>query len=295
MLQEKWQNKNGTLKKFNMEKLLIVDGSSLLFQSFYGMPSQITNKNGDRVEAVLCFLGILLKTIKATQPNKLLVVFDGETKLERRDIDKNYKANRINYAELDANDTPFPQLELIKMVLTKLDFCWVETTNCEADDLIASVVNDYKQNFEIVISTSDKDFYQLISSNVNVYTYRGKVSVLWTEEEILKKYNFSAKYFLTLKCLTGDKSDNIKGVKGLGVVTATKLINQFGNVFNIYENLNNINLRISEMLSANKEVVLKNYELVNLTNKTKLYVLGNCNFVLPTLTSLQILKQFEVL
>ena len=278
-----------------MEKLLIVDGSSLLFQSFYGMPSQITNKNGDRVEAVLCFWGILLKTIKATQANKLLVVFDGETKLERRDIDKNYKANRINYAELDANDTPFPQLELIKTVLTKLNFCWFETTNCEADDLIASVVNDYKQNFEIVISTSDKDFYQLISSNVNVYTYRGKVSVLWTEDEILKKYNFKAEHFLTLKSLTGDKSDNIKGVKGLGVVTATKLINQFGNVFNIYENLNNIAPRIAEMLSANKDVVFKNYELVNLTNKTKLYVLGNCNFVLPTLTSTQILKQFEVL
>ena len=130
-----------------MEKLLIIDGSALLFQSFYGMPKKIINSKGQYVEAVICFVGILLKTIKLISPNNLLIVFDGETNLDRQDLNENYKTNRTNFANASDDETPFPQLELIKYVLNNLNFTWVETTNCEADDLIASIVNDYKDKF----------------------------------------------------------------------------------------------------------------------------------------------------
>ena len=105
-----------------MKKLLIIDGSSLLFQSFYGMPNQIKNKDGKRVEAVICFVGILQKTIKAISPDKLLVVFDGENNLVRREVNVDYKSNRIDYTVLDSEDTPFPQLEIIKQVLTQINY-----------------------------------------------------------------------------------------------------------------------------------------------------------------------------
>ncbi len=273
-----------------MEKLLVIDGSSLLFQSFYGMPNQIKNDKGERVEAVICFIGIMLKTVKAISPNKLLVVFDGETKLERKEIDDNYKANRIDYTKLNSEDTPFPQLEIIKQVLSSLGVEWVETTTCEADDMIASIVNDYKTYYDITISSSDKDFYQLVCDNVSVYTYRGKISVNWTKEQILLKYNIPACHFLTFKVLTGDSADNIKGIKGVGKVTATKLINQYGNIFSIYQSLDSINPKTAELLKQNKVVALKNYELINLMDKTNLYTLQNGNFNLPKLTSVGILK-----
>ena len=129
-----------------MQKLLIIDGSAMLFQSFYGMPKKIKNDRGEYVEAVICFIGILLKTLKILSPDQLLIVFDGENALERKEIDENYKANRIDFSNVEAADNPFVQLEIIKKVLNYLNYKWVETKNCEADDLIASVANDYKNN-----------------------------------------------------------------------------------------------------------------------------------------------------
>lgn len=278
-----------------MEKLLIIDGSALLFQSFYGMPKKIINSKGQYVEAVICFVGILLKTIKLISPNNLLIVFDGETNLDRQDLNENYKTNRTNFANASDDETPFPQLELIKYVLNNLNFTWVETTNCEADDLIASIVNDYKDKFNIIISSADKDFYQLIDDNVSVFTYRGKVSKLWTKDEIQNKYGFNPKYFSTLKALSGDNSDNIKGINGIGIITASKLIQQFGSLNNIYQNLNNIKPKISSLLNANKDMVYTNYKIIELQSKTNLYTLAKCDYILPDISSTAILKQLDIL
>ena len=278
-----------------MQKLLIIDGSALLFQSFFGMPRKIINHKGQYIEAVICFTGILLKTIKALSPSQVLIVFDGENKLDRQEIDENYKANRVDYTNAEDKDNPFAQLEIIKSVLNYLNFKWIETENCEADDLIASVVNDYKNQFEIVISSADKDFYQLIDNNVSVFTYRGKVSKLWTKDEIYNKYGFDAKYFSTYKALTGDKSDNIKGVKGIGQVTATKLIAKYGNLDSIYQNIETIDEKLSNLLLENKTIVYNNYKIVELHSKTNLYALPNCEYTMPNINSTLILRQLDIM
>ncbi len=278
-----------------MEKLLVVDGSSLLFQSFYGMPNRIKNKHGEFVEAVVCFVGILLKTIRLTNAHQILVVFDGETQLERKEIDETYKANRPDFSQVDKNETPFPQLEIIKKVLTHLNFQWTETTSCEADDLIASLANDYSKNLEIIISSQDKDFFQLIGDHVSVFSYRGKVSKMWTSKTIFEKYGFEAKYFSTLKSLSGDSSDNIKGVAGIGIKTATDLIQNFGDIFSIYESLDKIKEKTATLLKENKSRVLKNYSLVELNSKTNFFTLPDCSFVFPEINSTQILKNLDIL
>ena len=279
-----------------MDKLLIIDGSALLFQSFYGMPNKIKNKDGKYIEAVICFMGILFKTIKMINPNNLLIVFDGETHLKRQDVDQNYKANRPTFSEVSEEDNPFIQLETIKKVLTHINFNWFETVTCEADDLIASIINDYKKEYEIIISSSDKDFYQLISKNTKVFTYRGKVSKLWTEEEILKKYEFLPHNFSTFKALVGDQSDNIKGIKGIGPKTATLLIKKFGDINNIYKNIEKINnQKLHDLLLYNKELAIKNYELVDLKNIHNLLTLTNLSFKLPTQSSTDLLKEFDLI
>ena len=279
-----------------MKKLLIIDGSALLFQSFYGMPNKIKNKEGKNIEAVICFFGILFKTIKFINPNELLIVFDGETHLERQDIDKNYKANRPDFSLVADEDNPFLQLEIIKDVLTKLKFKWTETVTCEADDLIASLVNDYKDEYKIIISANDKDFYQLISENVSIFTYRGKISKLWTEEEILNKYHFAAKHFSTFKALCGDPSDNIKGIKGIGIKTASYLIKEFGDINAIFYNLDKINNeKLKVLLKANKDLTIKNYKLVNLLNIHNLYTIKDLSFKLPPESTTTILKNFNII
>ncbi len=278
-----------------MKKLLIVDGSSLLFQSFYGMPNKIQNQKGQYVEAVICFLGIMLKTIAMLKPSHLFVAFDGENMLERKDVDSDYKANRKDFSNVDDVDNPFLQLEIIKTVLNHLNIQWFETVNCEADDLIASIVNDYKNQFEIIISSQDKDFFQLISTNVSVFVYRGKISKRWTLEEIKNKYGFDAKHFSTFKSLVGDNSDNIKGIKGIGAVSATKLIKEFGNLHNIFENENQINERLKHLLLNDKEKAFLNFKIIELHSKTNLMKLPNCEFNLPQVSSTTILKDLNIL
>lgn len=278
-----------------MKKLLIIDGSGLLFQSFYGMPNRIKNYKGQYVEAVVCFTGILLKTIKMTTPTQVFVVFDGENNLSRREIDDEYKANRVDFSQVDDADNPYTQLDSIKYVLNNLNIKWIETCNCEADDLIASIVNDYKDNMEIVISSSDKDFYQLIDDSVSVFTYRGKISKLWDKNSIIDKYGFEPKYFATLKALSGDKSDNISGAKGIGAITAAKLIADFGNIDNIYNNIDKINERVRIILQQNKDKVYKNYSIVQLFTKCGLYELGECDYKMPNKSSTELLKQLGIL
>lgn len=280
-----------------MEKLLIVDGSGLLFQSFYGMPKQIKNSSGQRVEAVICFLGILFKQLKTLSPDKLLIVFDGETHLQRKDDNPEYKANRMDFSNMPPEDTPFEQLKIIQTVLDKLNFSFLETTTHEADDIIASVANEYKNNYNIIISSADKDFYQLIESNVSVYTYRGKASTLCTPQKIIEKFGFEPKYFATFKCLSGDPSDNIKGVPGIGTKTAAKLIKEHGDIFDIIdfaEKLQNPG-KIYSKIVQNKQLLIKNYKIIELFSKRELYELKNSQFTLPQGSSIDLLKQLQIL
>ena len=274
-----------------MQTLLIIDGSALLFQSFYGMPNKIRNTNGQSVEAVVCFTGILLKTLRALSPDRLLVVFDGENPLLRREIDPEYKANRT----LPEDDSPFEQLPFIQSVLTHLGFAWKETTDSEADDFIARTVRQYKDEYRIVISSPDKDFYQLISDTVCVYTYRGKVSQLWTREAILEKYGFSAEYFSTLKALSGDASDNVKGIRGIGVKTAANLIARFGDLNNIYAHLQDVSERTKKLLEENKALAYKNFSLVDLSTQTAPVDLPSLAYSLPDRSSTEILKELHIL
>lgn len=229
------------------------------------------------------------------QPDKMLVIFDGETKLDRQNIDSQYKANRTDYSQVEEIDNPFAQLATIKKVLDYLNYKWYETKNCEADDVIASIANDYKGEYDIIISSADKDFYQLINSSVRVFTYRGKMSKMWNESAICEKYNFDAKYFATFKALTGDKSDNIKGVTGIGPATATHLIATYGSLDDIFANICSIKPRLASLLQQGRVHVYSNYSLVQLYSKTGLLEMPLCTISKPTMSSTHILRQLDIL
>ena len=153
-----------------MEKLLLVDGSNLLFQMFYGMPARILNREGKPIQGTLGFVGALLKILRKVQPTAVAVLFDGECHNGRTDIDENYKANREDFSQMDEEDTPFSQMPDVYRALDYLGICHAETTDCETDDWMAAYCRRYGAQRQIVIASQDSDFFQLISENVTVST-----------------------------------------------------------------------------------------------------------------------------
>ena len=137
-----------------MNTILLIDGSNLLFQMFFGMPARIVNKQGKPIQGTLGFTGALLKIIKRFEPTHLLVLFDGEHYNNRKDLDQNYKANRVDYSLVDESENPFSQLNDIYAVLDFLNIKRYETTVCETDDLIASYALTYGQENKILINVT---------------------------------------------------------------------------------------------------------------------------------------------
>ena len=213
-----------------MEKLLLVDGSNLLFQMFYGMPARIVNAQGKAIQGTLGFVGALLKIIRMTQPTHIAVLFDGECANPRRELDENYKANREDFSLLPEEETPFSQLPDIFAALDSIGIPYAETTDCETDDWMAGYALQWGKDRAMVIASQDSDFYQLLSKNVSILRYRGDHTTFMTPETLSEKLGIRPEQYADFKSLTGDGSDNIPGVPKIGPKTAAALLQQFGTV-----------------------------------------------------------------
>ena len=211
-----------------MKKLLIVDGSNLLFQMFYGMPARILGPAGQPIQGTLGFVGALLKIIRMVQPTHAIVIFDGECANPRRELDEDYKANRPDYSQVAEEDLPFSQLPDIFRALALLQIPYAETTDCEADDWMAAYARQYGEVMDVVISSQDSDLFQLISPRVQILRYRGEKTLLCDVAYIREKLGIEPEQYADFKSLTGDHSDNIRGVDKVGPKTAAELLGQFG-------------------------------------------------------------------
>lgn len=246
-----------------MNKIILIDGHNLLFRMFYGIPSPIKNTKGKEIKGLVGFIGSLKKIVDEFQPYSLIVIFDSQTSKDSNlKIDNNYKRNRVDYTNVPEDDNPFSQLPLIKKALEYLNIYYLEVENYEADDYIASIINNNRENQYIIVST-DSDFIQLVDNNIFLYVPRGKKSILYTPEEVIKKYNISSKKYVIFKSLVGDKSDNIKGINGIGKIGAAKILN-YGSIQNYI--LNNADSRFSKLLISNQKIILKNQKLICMSN-----------------------------
>ena len=247
-----------------MDKLLIVDGSNLLFQMFYGMPARIVGVDGRAIQGTLGFVGALLKIIRMVRPTHVIAVFDGECENPRRELEEDYKGNRPDYSEVPEEDTPFSQLPDIYRALDVLGIFHKETQNCEADDWIAAYAMQRK-DFAVIIASQDSDFYQLITPDVSVLRYRGKQSQLCDVSYIREKLGIEPQQYAAFKALTGDTSDNIRGADKIGPKTAAQLMNQFGDLETLLENAQQIaKPSIRESVIRNAERIRKNHTLIAL-------------------------------
>jgi len=251
----------------NCHRILIVDGSNLLFQMFFGMPSRIVNKNGKAIQGILGFVGALLKIIRKTNPTHIVVLFDGEHSNDRTLLNPDYKANRLNYHETSEEETPFSQLPDIYAALDFLNIKHTETVTCETDDLIAAYALTYGQENEIVISSLDSDFFQLITDNVSVLRYRGDNTAICTPDYVKCKFGITPDQYPDFKSLTGDVSDNIKGADKIGPKTAASLLGEFCSLENILANAENMQKQsIKHSIINNAERLRTNYKIIKLEN-----------------------------
>lgn len=248
-----------------MGRLLVVDGSNLLFQMFFGMPARIVNRQGKAIQGTLGFAGALLKIIRMVRPTHVAVLFDGEHDNPRRELDGDYKANRVDYSQVGEEDNPFSQLPDIYAALDHLGICHRETVDCETDDWIAGYAHTYGKEIEMVISSQDSDYFQLITEKVHVLRYRGSKTVTCDPGYIREKLGIDPGQYADFKSLTGDHADNIRGARKVGPKTAAALLGQFGDLETLLEQAEKIakpSVRASIMEDPQR--LRKNYKLIKL-------------------------------
>lgn len=248
-----------------MKRLLIIDGSNLLFQMFFGMPARIVSSGGKPIQGTLGFVGALLKIIRMTEPTHLLVVFDGENGGQRRALDEEYKANRPDYSSMPEEDSPFSQIDDVYAALDEMHVRWVETNGCEADDVIAGYALDGGFDGEVIISSFDSDFFQLVSQRVSVLRYRGKHTTIFTPAQVRARFGVGPECYADYKALVGDTADNIKGIPKVGAKTAAALLAKFGSLAEILNRAQEIKKpSIRESILSNRERVYLNEKLIRL-------------------------------
>ena len=248
-----------------MDKLLLVDGSNLLFQMFFGMPARIVNRSGRAIHGTMGFVGALLKIIRMTQPSHIAVLFDGEHENARAQLNADYKANRIDYSEVPEEQSPFSQLPDIYSALDFLRIKHAETTVCETDDWIAAYAHMCGNEAKIVISSFDSDYFQLLSDNVSVLRYRGKKTAICTPDTLFEQFGIMPVQYADFKSLVGDASDNVKGAEKVGPKTAARLLSEFQTLDGVIKNAEKIDKpSVRASLLRDAERLRTNYELIKL-------------------------------
>lgn len=248
-----------------MEKLILIDGSSIIFRAFYALP-KFSTSNNIPTSAVYGFLRMLLRILKDESPNYVSVAFDKKAPTFRHVEFKEYKAQRPKMP-----DELSQQFDIVKEVLEAFEIKYFEIDGFEADDIIATQVEQFKhnKNLLIYILSSDFDLSQLIDDNVILLVTRKGVTQIevFDKEKFLKDFGFEPKHMVDYKALIGDTSDNIDGIKGIGKVTAEKLIKEFGSVENI---ISNKEIKEKFKLVGFEEKILRNKSLCTLINNVPL-------------------------
>ena len=279
-----------------MNRLLIVDGSNLLFQMFFGMPSRIINSEGKAIQGTLGFVGALLKIIRRTEPTHIAVLFDGEHENERTELNADYKANRVDYSQTPEEDSPFSQLLDVYAALDYMGIKHTETTVCETDDWIAGYAHTYGDNTEVIVASFDSDFFQLITENVSILRYRGDNTVICTPAYLREKFGIEPSQYADFKSLTGDASDNIKGADKVGPKTVFSWVSEFGNVDNISLNAKAIKKPSRrESIIRNADRLRTNYNLIKLEGTVPLpFTIEELPYTYDGITTNEVLKGIGV-
>ena len=239
-----------------MNKLLLIDGNSIINRAFYGImgSKMLMTEDGTYTNAVYGFLSILFKELEDIKPEYLVVAFDLKAPTHRHKMYDKYKANRHGMPEELAMQMP-----ILKETLKAMNVCIIEKEGYEADDILGTLAKwGQKEELEVTVLTGDRDSFQLIDKNIKVRIPRTKMGKTETEdytvEKIEEEYGLEPLDLIEVKGLMGDASDNIPGVPGVGEKTALNLIKQYKNIDEVYNHIDEQRGKLKEKLSENKDL-----------------------------------------
>ena len=233
------------------KRLMILDGSSLMFRAFYALPL-LTSPQGEYTNAVHGFSNMLFKILKEYKPHRMVVAFDKSRHTFRTELYADYKGTRTKTPEELSSQVP-----ILRDFLDAWGISFIEIDNYEADDIIGTISSRAAETgeYETLIVTGDRDAFQLIRPDVQVlYTKKGISEIgVFDESAFRATYGFEPIRLVDLKGLMGDSSDNIPGVPGIGEKTAKKLLIEYGSLEGVYAHLEEISgKKVKERLMENK-------------------------------------------
>jgi len=256
-------------------KLILIDAQAVLYRAWHALP-QLTDSQGRVTNAVYGFTALLLKLINEQRPDYLAIAFDTKAPTFRHEKYKEYKAGREKQPQIF-----YDQIDFTKDIIKSFDIPIFEKDGFEADDLIGAIVRSEKDNvpnLECLIVTGDLDLCQLIDKQTSVYFFRHGISQtkIYDQKAVKERFDLSPQQLIDFKALSGDPSDNIKGVPGIGPKTALNLIKKFKNIEKLYQHLEKcvktkreylIKEPLVELLLKNKKQVFLDKELVTIIQK----------------------------
>jgi DNA polymerase-1 len=246
----------------NAPRLLIVDGHAYAYRAFYAI-RQLNSPEGLGTNAIYGFIKMLAKMQVRVKPTHVAVVWDGGLDAQRMALHPEYKAQRpASPQDLDR------QISEIQQYLEHAGLPSCQQDGIEADDVICALCEEaLREDYEVVIASSDKDFMQLVSDRVGILNPNDKSETIWGAAEVKAKTGVEPKQVLDWLSLIGDTVDNIPGVPGVGPQTAANLLNQFGSIDGIYSHLDQVKSdRMRHLLRESEPVVRKNINLIRLNN-----------------------------
>ncbi len=248
----------------------LIDGSGYIFRAYYALPPLTRKSDGLPTGAVSGFCSMLFKLLEDSKsdqnlqkPTHFAVIFDSARKTFRNEIYSDYKANRS-----EAPDDLAPQFEYIRKSVLAFNLPSVDLPNYEADDLIATYVDQIlKKGAKVTIVSSDKDLMQLYKKGVRIFDPMKNKFI--TDDDVLKKFGVDASKVIDVQSLAGDSSDNVPGVPGIGIKTAAELINKYGTLENLLKSAHEIKQnKRRETLIENKDKALISKKLVTLDHNS---------------------------
>ncbi len=238
------------------KKLYLIDGSAFLYRAYYALP-YLSNSRGFPTRVVFGFLKMLTKILKEHTPSHIVVIFDSKRKTFRTEMYDQYKIKR----------PPLPeeiriQIPNVYRLLDSLNIEVLVEDGLEADDLIASLVRRFKSELPIVITTADKDLFQLIDENVKIWHPQKDIFI--DRAKVYEILGIQADYITDYLALAGDQSDGIPGIKGIGEKTARALVERFGTLESVYSHINEIQGKVKELLIQQKDMAFLSKSLCTL-------------------------------
>ncbi|MFH1820589.1 MAG: 5'-3' exonuclease H3TH domain-containing protein [Candidatus Nealsonbacteria bacterium] len=246
--------------------LIVFDSNSIIHRAYHALPP-LTTKKGEIVGAVYGFLLVFLKAIKEFQPDFVIACFDVKGPTFRHEKYKEYKAKRVK-----APDDLYKQISRVKEVLSGFNVKVYEKPGFEADDIIGTIAKEAPKKqvlpeLETIIVSGDSDNFQLVNDKTKVFALRKGVkdTVLYDESAVKEKYQgLIPKQLVDYRGLRGDPTDNIPGVPGVGEKTAIDLIQRFGTIDNLYQNLDELRPKLKDLLIQHKEQAFFSRELATI-------------------------------